>query len=74
MHVHLGSTYVLCAHASMNRHTDIINISSNLLNIYYVPETVNTVIRTLWLGHCLIFQRFFITHALLEPCCLPIKT
>lgn len=43
MHVHLGSTYVLCVHASMNRHIDIINISSNLLNIHHVPETVNTV-------------------------------
>lgn len=30
----------LCAHASMNRHIYNINISSNLLNTYYVPDTI----------------------------------
>lgn len=64
--------------ANMNRHIYIIKGSSNLLNAYYVPDTVlNTVISSISNPHmnpmirCLQYfakmvTTFFITYILLE--------
>lgn len=69
----------------MNSHIYIINISSDLLSTYYVPDIVlNTFISTTSapLKNPMIRSLTFpematvspIAHALLEPCCSHIKT